>query len=69
MTLPPLPESMRPYHDVIEGPLFTADQMRAYRLEGVLEEREACAKLCDTLISEWPKPAERAYDADRKSVV
>jgi len=26
---------------------YTADQMRAYRLEGVLEEREACAKLCE----------------------
>lgn len=44
MTLPPLPKSMRPYHDVIEGPLFTADQMRDYATAAVAAERERIAR-------------------------
>jgi hypothetical protein len=28
---------------------YTAEQMRAYRAEGVAQERERCAKLCESL--------------------
>lgn len=49
-TLPPLPESVHLYHDAVAGLseyLYTADQMRAFRAEGVAAERERRAKPCD----------------------
>jgi hypothetical protein len=35
------------------GPCYTADQMRAYRAEGVAQERERCAKACEAEGDRW----------------
>jgi hypothetical protein len=47
-SLPPLPEPITVINtgmQALRG--FSAEQMRAYALAAVLEEREACAKVCD----------------------
>jgi hypothetical protein len=44
-----------------EIPAFTADQLRAYAAQAVLEEREACARVADCWSDgEDSKPAEIA---------
>lgn len=40
---------------------YTAEQMREYARKAEAEEREACAKVCE---SEWSNVAERMYGKD-----
>jgi hypothetical protein len=42
------------FHPVI----YTSDQMRAYRAEGVAQERERCAKMCEEM---HPEDGPHAY--------
>ena len=49
MTLPELPKPFcTEYDDIdkVEIPCYSSAQMRAYALEAVKQEREACAKAC-----------------------
>jgi len=49
MTLPPLPEGDKA-RDFLGGYIvYDADQMRDYATAAVLAEREACAKVCDSV--------------------
>jgi hypothetical protein len=51
--LPPFADQFRPRWPGDVGG-YTAEQMRAYRAEGVAQERERCAKVCDDLeVSIW----------------
>lgn len=57
MTEPVLPEpALTSYYggssEFYEEPHWDADQMRAFYLQGVRDERERCAKLCDGINSE-----------------
>lgn len=39
------------------GSVYTAEQMKEYAKKAVIEEREACAKVCDDM-----RPSEAKYD-------
>ena len=59
--LPPFADQFRPRWPGDVGG-FTAEQMRAYRAEGVAQERERCAKVCEDRVKYWPRDDARIYE-------
>ena len=58
--LPPLPEPFMELHREISPHVYAAwaEQMRAYAAAALAQEREACAKLCESVIEEIRETAD-----------